>query len=223
MVALIRGLAAPGERTLGNFWVDLTRTTLRILLPIAFVVAMVLIVGGVIQNLHGFARGRRRVAGADAGDPRRAGRQPDRDQEARHQRRWVLQRQLGPPVREPERLRRLLRALRDPRHPVRAHLHVREAWSKDKRQGWAVFAVMVVIWLAFVAARASSFELNGNPKLDRGRRRTRRSTPTRPAGTSRARRSGSARSGRRSGPPRRPGPRTARSTRCTTASRRSAG
>ena len=40
-VAIIRGMARRG-RTLGNFWVDLTRTTLRILLPLSFVVAVVL-------------------------------------------------------------------------------------------------------------------------------------------------------------------------------------
>ena len=39
VVALIRGLARRTGRTLGNFWVDLTRTTTRILLPISFVIA----------------------------------------------------------------------------------------------------------------------------------------------------------------------------------------
>ncbi len=42
MIALIRGLARAGQRTIGNFWVDLVRTALRILLPIAFVFAVVL-------------------------------------------------------------------------------------------------------------------------------------------------------------------------------------
>jgi potassium-transporting ATPase potassium-binding subunit len=48
--ALIRGLARRRGRTLGNFWVDLTRTTVRILLPISFVIALVLASQGVIQN-----------------------------------------------------------------------------------------------------------------------------------------------------------------------------
>ena len=39
-VAIIRGITRRGRRTLGNFWVDLTRTTLRILLPLSFVVAV---------------------------------------------------------------------------------------------------------------------------------------------------------------------------------------
>lgn len=65
-VALVRGFAArsaqPGgstaptgsTATIGNFWVDLVRATLRILLPLAFVSALVLLAGGVIQNLNGF-------------------------------------------------------------------------------------------------------------------------------------------------------------------------
>jgi K+-transporting ATPase ATPase A chain len=53
-VALIRGLARRKSGTLGNFWVDLTRATLRLLLPLAVVSAVVLIAGGVIQNFAGF-------------------------------------------------------------------------------------------------------------------------------------------------------------------------
>ena len=49
-VALIRGFVRSKSNTLGNFWVDLTRGTIRILLPIAFVGALLLISGGVIQN-----------------------------------------------------------------------------------------------------------------------------------------------------------------------------
>ncbi len=50
-VALIRGLARHESRHLGNFWVDLTRTTLRVLLPLAAVGAVLLVLGGVVQNL----------------------------------------------------------------------------------------------------------------------------------------------------------------------------
>jgi K+-transporting ATPase ATPase A chain len=53
-VALIRGLARRRSATIGNFWVDLTRGTLRLLLPLAAISAIVLIAGGVIQNLAGF-------------------------------------------------------------------------------------------------------------------------------------------------------------------------
>ncbi|MBU2694248.1 potassium-transporting ATPase subunit KdpA [Nocardioides sp. WV_118_6] len=49
-IALVRGFVRVKDGTLGNFWVDLTRGTLRILLPIAFVGALLLIAGGVIQS-----------------------------------------------------------------------------------------------------------------------------------------------------------------------------
>jgi len=53
-IALVRGFARTRQGTLGNFWVDLTRGTLRLLLPIAVLAAIVLIAGGVIQNFAGF-------------------------------------------------------------------------------------------------------------------------------------------------------------------------
>jgi K+-transporting ATPase ATPase A chain len=53
VVALIRGICRTGARNLGNFWVDLTRGIVRILVPLAFVGAVVLMSQGVVQNLHG--------------------------------------------------------------------------------------------------------------------------------------------------------------------------
>jgi K+-transporting ATPase ATPase A chain len=51
-IAFIRGIARREMKTLGNFWVDLTRGTLWILLPISTVFALALVSQGVIQNLH---------------------------------------------------------------------------------------------------------------------------------------------------------------------------
>jgi K+-transporting ATPase ATPase A chain len=53
-VALIRGIARRRADTIGNFWVDLVRTTTRVLLPLSFVLALVYLSQGVVQNLHGF-------------------------------------------------------------------------------------------------------------------------------------------------------------------------
>lgn len=50
-VALIRGFQRSQTDRLGNFWVDVTRGIIRVLLPLAFVSAIVLLVGGVVQNL----------------------------------------------------------------------------------------------------------------------------------------------------------------------------
>jgi len=49
-VALIRGLARHSAKTIGNFWVDVTRVTLYVLLPIAALIAIALVSQGVIQN-----------------------------------------------------------------------------------------------------------------------------------------------------------------------------
>lgn len=53
-IALVRGFASRRSGTIGNFWVDLVRGTLRLLLPVAFISAIVLLAGGVIQNVGGF-------------------------------------------------------------------------------------------------------------------------------------------------------------------------
>lgn len=51
-VALIRGIARKESRTIGNFWVDITRATTRILLPACIVYGLILVSQGVIQNLR---------------------------------------------------------------------------------------------------------------------------------------------------------------------------
>jgi potassium-transporting ATPase potassium-binding subunit len=52
-VALIRGFARRASRTIGNFWVDLVRGTLYVLLPIAFVFAIVFMAQGALETLSG--------------------------------------------------------------------------------------------------------------------------------------------------------------------------
>src|SRR3984893_5029671 len=51
-VAFTRAIIRRRQRTLGNFWVDLIRSTTRILLPISFLFALVFMSQGVIQNFH---------------------------------------------------------------------------------------------------------------------------------------------------------------------------
>jgi potassium-transporting ATPase potassium-binding subunit len=53
LAAVIRGFASRGAAELGNFWQDLTRTLLYILLPLSFVGALVLVSQGVVQTLSG--------------------------------------------------------------------------------------------------------------------------------------------------------------------------
>jgi potassium-transporting ATPase potassium-binding subunit len=53
-VALIRGFARHTVKTIGNFWVDITRSTLYVLLPLAAVLALLLVSQGVIQNFDAY-------------------------------------------------------------------------------------------------------------------------------------------------------------------------
>jgi K+-transporting ATPase ATPase A chain len=56
LVALIRGFARRSAATIGNFWVDMTRGTLYILLPLSFVLALVLVSQGMTQTFGPYAK-----------------------------------------------------------------------------------------------------------------------------------------------------------------------
>ena len=54
LIALIRGLARRTASTIGNFWVDLTRGTLYILLPLSLVFGLFLVSQGIVQTFHSY-------------------------------------------------------------------------------------------------------------------------------------------------------------------------
>jgi len=54
LIALVRGLRAKHAKTIGNFWFDLVRTTLYILLPLSLVLALALVSQGVVQNFASY-------------------------------------------------------------------------------------------------------------------------------------------------------------------------
>jgi potassium-transporting ATPase potassium-binding subunit len=56
LVALIRGFARKSTETVGNFWVDLTRSTLYVLLPLSIVLALVLVSQGVVQTFQPYVK-----------------------------------------------------------------------------------------------------------------------------------------------------------------------
>jgi K+-transporting ATPase ATPase A chain len=165
MVAFIRGLARAGQRTLGNFWVDLIRTTFRILLPLAFAFAIVLLACGVIQNTHGFTTAHT-VAGATQQIP--GG--PVASQ--------VSIKQLGTngggffnvnsahPFEGGTKLGDFVELYAILLVPF-ALAFTFGRLIKDKRQGHAVVAVMAILWLAS-AVTLPIIESGGNPKLDTG-------------------------------------------------------
>ena len=133
------------------------------------------------------------------------------DQGARHQRRRLLQRQLGDPVREPDRAHELRRAAADPGHPGRRSPTPTGAWSAAAARAGRSSSAMVV-----AVRRRRRRRLRRRAARHAGPARSPASAPTtstaRPAATWRARSSASAsptpRCGRRS----RPSPRAARST-----------
>ena len=136
LAAVIRGFARRGPGALGNFWADLVRITLYILLPLAIVIGLVIGSQGVVQTFDDpvtYQTLEARTLGAtdDAGaashpdDHPRARRVADRHQAARHQRRRLLQLQLGGPLREPDAAHQLPRDAGDPADPCGAHLHLR--------------------------------------------------------------------------------------------------
>ncbi|HET9769181.1 MAG TPA: potassium-transporting ATPase subunit KdpA [Thermoanaerobaculia bacterium] len=66
LAALIRGFVRRDAQGIGNFWTDLTRTTLYILLPLSLVLSLVLVSQGVVQTLKPFAHATRVEATTDA-------------------------------------------------------------------------------------------------------------------------------------------------------------
>jgi len=56
LIAFIRGFTRRSAQTIGNFWVDLTRTTLYILMPLSLVLAVTLVSQGVVQTFGAYAK-----------------------------------------------------------------------------------------------------------------------------------------------------------------------
>ena len=130
VIALIRGFARHTSKTVGNAWVDLTRITLYVLLPISLVYATFLVSQGAIQNFDAYKdvttlevtkydnpkvgpdgqplkdeKGAVVTEPAQTRDPdpgHGPGRLAGGHQDAGHQRWRLLQRQLGASLREPD-------------------------------------------------------------------------------------------------------------------------
>jgi K+-transporting ATPase ATPase A chain len=161
-IALVRGFARQETDKLGNFWVDVTRGTLYVLLPIAIVAALVLCSQGVIQNFHGYT-----VARTVEGATQTIAQGPVASQEAI--------KQLGTngggffnansahPFESPNPFTNLVQIFLI--FVLSAGLtYAFGHMVKDARQGWALFAAMSVMFLVgvFVAYPA---EQAGNPIL----------------------------------------------------------
>jgi K+-transporting ATPase ATPase A chain len=174
LVALIRGLRAQGAETIGNFWRDLTRTILYILLPLALILALLLTSQGVVQSFAPYQPVSLLQSAATAGDA------PVTQQilplgPAASQ---VAIKQLGTngggffnvnsahPFENPTPLSNFLQLLAILVIPA-ALCYTFGAMIGDTRQGWAVLAAMLAIFLPLLLVVALQ-ESAGTPQLAGG-------------------------------------------------------
>ena len=135
----------------GNFWRDLVRGTVYILLPLAAVVAVVLVSQGVVADARRSSVVGDRHPGIRADARARSGRVPDRDQAARDERRRLLQRQLGASrSRAATPLRNFLEMFAILLIPA-ALTYTFGKMVGNVRQGWALFAAMMVLMVGGLA------------------------------------------------------------------------
>jgi K+-transporting ATPase ATPase A chain len=161
-LALIRGFARREAGTVGNFWVDLTRATLYILLPLAVVLALFYVWQGVPQNLHPYVEAR-----TLEGAKQVIAQGPVASQEAIK----ILGTNGGGffnansahPYENPTALSNLVQLVTI--LAIGAGLtNVLGRMVGDERQGWAIFAAMGVLFLAGVTVAYWS-EAQGNPNF----------------------------------------------------------
>jgi K+-transporting ATPase ATPase A chain len=163
-IALIRAFSRRSAQTLGNFWVDLVRTTLWILLPLSFIIALVLVWQGVPQNLRPYVD-----ATTVEGGSQTIAQGPVASQEAI--------KMLGTngggffnansahPYENPTPLTNLLEMLAI--FVIGSGLtYTFGRMVVDQRQGWAIFAAMAILFFMGVATVYWA-EAAGNPAFDR--------------------------------------------------------
>ena len=161
-VALVRGFTRAGSPTIGNFWTDLVRCTLYLLLPIALVLALFLVWQGIPQNLDAYV-----TATTLEGGQQTIAQGPVASQ--------VAIKMLGTngggffnanaahPYENPTPLSNFVQMLAI--FAIGAGLtNLFGRMAGDERQGWAILAAMGVLFLAGVAV-AYWAEAHGNPAL----------------------------------------------------------
>ena len=193
LVALIRGFARQSSQTVGNFWVDLTRGTLYILMPLSFVLALVLVSQGMPQTLSAYHTVPQ-VESVEFDKPKldQAG-QPLKDEKGNPVTEKAVQKEqviaVGPaasqvaikqlgtngggffnvnsshPLENPTPLSNFLEVLAILLIGA-ALCHTFGRMVGDKRQGWALQAAMTIVFVVLLAVCAGS-EQAGNPALSK--------------------------------------------------------
>jgi K+-transporting ATPase ATPase A chain len=171
LALFIRGLARHSTTKLGNFWVDLTRSVLYILLPLALIVAVLLVSQGVVQNFSDYEQAPLLEPAKDAGGVVVASQLLPMGPAASQ----IAIKQLGTngggffnvnsahPYENPTPLSNVIEMLSI--LLIGAGLcFTFGRMVGDMRQGWAVFAVMFVVWAVFLGVCVRA-EQAGNPSL----------------------------------------------------------
>jgi len=163
LIAFIRGLARRKAGTIGNFWVDLTRGTLYILLPLSLVLALALASQGVVQTLSPYQT----VTTLESGQQRSIAVGPVASQ--------VAIKHLGTngggffnanaahPFESPSPFTDFLLVLSLAAIPA-ALCHTFGKMVGDTRQGWAILAAMLIVLGSFQVFGYWA-EAQGNPRL----------------------------------------------------------
>lgn len=169
LVAFVRGFTRHTSQTIGNFWVDLTRTVLYILLPLALLVSLILVSQGVVQTVRPYQTINLLQSTTDA-DGTAVTEQVLAVGPAASQ---IAIKQLGTngggffnvnsahPFENPTPLSNFVEMLSILLIPA-ALCYTFGKMVKDTRQGWALLAVMTVIFLLLLGTAVWS-EQNGNP------------------------------------------------------------
>jgi potassium-transporting ATPase potassium-binding subunit len=164
-VALVRGLVRRRSATIGNFWSDLTRVTVRVLLPGAIVLALVLAGLGVVQSLRGPAHART-VEGATQVIYRAPIASQESIKELGTNGGGITNANSAHPFENPTALTSALENWALLAIPFSLALAFGRLVG-DRRQGWALLAAMFVLWIGS-AGLATAFELHGNPRIEAG-------------------------------------------------------
>jgi K+-transporting ATPase ATPase A chain len=157
-VAVIRGFARSKTDRLGNFWVDLTRTTVRILLPIAVLGTLVLVAMGVVQNFSG-GHEVTSVVGQAQTIPGGPVASQEVIKELGTNGGGYYNANSGHPFENPNPLSNLFEIFLLLLIPV-CITRTFGLMVGDKRQGYAILGVMGTIWAAFTFS-ATFFEAQG--------------------------------------------------------------
>jgi len=172
LALFIRGVSRHSVRTLGNFWVDLTRSTLYILLPGAAILALLLVSQGVVQNFKPYTK----VSLLQATTAADGGRVAEQDLPMGPAASQIAVKQLGTngggffnansahPFENPTPLSNLLQMLAILLLPA-ALCYTFGVMVKDTRQGWALLAAMLTVFMVFLGVAVWA-EQAGNPAFD---------------------------------------------------------